>query len=49
MLNGLNHVGYVCVEAAAVAILSGTPDDAFRAHRDYPRDLADHARRARTP
>ena len=33
----LDDVGYTCVEAAAVALLSGTPDDRFRDHRDYPR------------
>jgi hypothetical protein len=44
MLRDLNYVGTWCVEAAAVAVLSGTTDAAFREHRHYPRDLADARR-----
>jgi hypothetical protein len=47
MLRDLNYVGYWCFEAAAVAVVSQTPDAAFRDHPRYPRDLADTGRLAR--
>ena len=41
----IRYVGYWCWEAAAVAVMVGTDDTAFRDHEHYPKDLVDYARR----